>query len=729
MATNEAGAVPGFGSSSASGSNATRESEDLKVHTSDFSEFNFQRHYKGIFLCKIYSKFVVTVRIKHSIAAKIPSTQLMQFLMGLNDSFDVIRSQILVIDPLILVDKAYSLVLRIENQRHGSATLEEVNHNVSMMAKGHSKETCFKLHGYQDWFKETVDNKKKSGNDARALSVVSATTSIPQQEVMNTQSLSIMMSELLQIMKGKAQAEQAQTYFAKIGEFAGCTYMLTMVEDYSRATWTFLMKHKSQTVSLLKNFYQMVLTQFDKKIKTVRTEVVLTATYIVNILPTSVLHWKSPYEVLFQKPVDYTLLKGYKVHDMDDRVMLMSRDVVFHEEIFPYKNVPATEPECPLPVPVLDDDFITTPMHMPDTTPTYDDPSLSVAPTDDIPQLSDAPNQAETSAPILRRSTRQTTNVPICCRWVFKLKLRVDGSIDHYKARLVAKGYSQIEGIGYNESFLPVAKTVTIRLFFAIAAARGWHIHQMDVNNAFLHDYLDEEIFMQPPEGYIVPDGHVCRLKWSLYGLKQASRQWNQEFTTQIVAFGFLQSKHDYFLFNKQSDHDFLVLLLCVDDILVVDSSLNMISEVKQYLDHLFTIKDLGVAKYFLGLEIARSAQGLSVTQSKYIRDIVKDVGLLDARSTTTPLPPGICFIDHAGALLPHPVVYRRLVGCLLYLSFTRPGLSYACQQLSQYLQHPCQQHMEAALHHVHYLKGNQHKGLFFPSQSNLSLTTYSDAD
>ncbi|KAL0340124.1 UNVERIFIED_CONTAM: hypothetical protein Sradi_4529200 [Sesamum radiatum] len=145
-----------------------------------------------------------------------------------------------------------------------------------------------------------------------------------------------------------------------------------------------------------------------------------------------------------------------------------------------------------------------------------------------------------------------------------------------------------------------------------------------------------------------------------------------------------------------------------------------MISKVKQYLDHLFTIKNLGVAKYFLGLEIARSSQSRAGIQSKYIRDIVKDVGMLDARSTTTPLPPGICFADDAGALLPHPNVYSRLVGRFLYLSFTRPSLSYACHQLIQYLQHPCQQHMDAALLLIRYLKGSLHKGLCFPSQSNL---------
>ncbi|KAL0296098.1 UNVERIFIED_CONTAM: Retrovirus-related Pol polyprotein from transposon TNT 1-94 [Sesamum radiatum] len=166
---------------------------------------------------------------------------------------------------------------------------------------------------------------------------------------------------------------------------------------------------------------------------------------------------------------------------------------------------------------------------------------------------------------------------------------------------------------------------------------------------------------MEAPNDYHVPDGHVCRLKRSLYGLKQASRQWNQEFTTQIASFDFVQSKNDYCLFIKTLDLGFLVLLLYVDDILVAGTCRELIDDVKYYLDGLFTIKDLGVAKYFLGLEIARSAMGLLVSQTKYIKDIVHDTGLQNARTTTTPLPPSIKFTTDAGAHLTNLEAYRRL--------------------------------------------------------------------
>ncbi|KAL2230838.1 UNVERIFIED_CONTAM: putative mitochondrial protein [Sesamum indicum] len=121
---------------------------------------------------------------------------------------------------------------------------------------------------------------------------------------------------------------------------------------------------------------------------------------------------------------------------------------------------------------------------------------------------------------------------PIGCKWVYKTKLREDGIVEWHKARLVAKGYMQIEGVDYTERFSPVAKSVTVRLFLALATAFQWPLHQVDINNAFLHEHLDEEIFMTAPEGYSVSPGHACLLKLSMYGLKQASRQWNAEFTS-----------------------------------------------------------------------------------------------------------------------------------------------------------------------------------------------------
>ncbi|KAL0454776.1 UNVERIFIED_CONTAM: Retrovirus-related Pol polyprotein from transposon RE2 [Sesamum latifolium] len=244
--------------------------------------------------------------------------------------------------------------------------------------------------------------------------------------------------------------------------------------------------------------------------------------------------------------------------------------------------------------------------------------------------------------------------------WIYKLKVKPDGTVDRHKARLVAKGYTQMEGIDFFESFSPVAKLVTIRTLLALAASQNWHVHQLDVNNAFVLGNLDEELYMQPPEGYSMPPGHVCKLKKSLYELKHASRQWNQEFNTKMEYFGFKQYKNGYCLIIKSSTVGFLTLLVYVDDILITGPSEELISDVKQCIHELFNIKDLGVAKYFLGIEITCSLHRMFLTQAKYTKDILANVGMEQAKAATTPLPTGIKFTLEAENTLPHPKVYRR---------------------------------------------------------------------
>ena len=235
---------------------------------------------------------------------------------------------------------------------------------------------------------------------------------------------------------------------------------------------------------------------------------------------------------------------------------------------------------------------------------------------------------------------------PIGSKWVYKTKLHPDGTVDRFKARLVAKGYHQIEGIDYNDRFSLVAKLVTVRLFFTIATTKAWPIHQLDINNAFLHGHLLEEVYMLPSDGYTKAAlGQVCRLRRSLYGLKQASRQWNLEFCSKLTQFGFTQSAHDHRLFIKRSSKSFLALLVYVDDVLIIGTSEDDILQVKRFLHSVFSIKDLGYAKYFLGLEIARSPKGMFLHQRKYVLDILSDVGLLHAKTASTPLQRGHKFL------------------------------------------------------------------------------------
>ena len=235
---------------------------------------------------------------------------------------------------------------------------------------------------------------------------------------------------------------------------------------------------------------------------------------------------------------------------------------------------------------------------------------------------------------------------------------------------------------------------------------------------------------MLPPEGYTkaAPD-QVCKLVRSLYGLKQASRQWNLELSRFLVSKGFKQSKSDYSLFSRESHGRYTHILVYVDDLLVSGDDEAGILMIKQALHTAFTIKDLGLVRFFLGIEISKSATGTFLNQRKYTLDILKDAGLTGTKPARFPMPKGLKLSTDIGDPLSNPEIYRRIIGRLLYLTITRPDISYVVQNLSQFLQQPRVPHYQAALHVLRYLKGTPNKGLYYPTDNSLQLVTYSDAD
>ncbi|KAK9143110.1 hypothetical protein Syun_012510 [Stephania yunnanensis] len=211
---------------------------------------------------------------------------------------------------------------------------------------------------------------------------------------------------------------------------------------------------------------------------------------------------------------------------------------------------------------------------------------------------------------------------------------------------------------------------------------------------SFLHGYIFEEVYMKPPQGCAKTlPGQVCSFKRFLYGPKQASRQWNCELTLKLLQFCFLQSTHYPCLFIYCKDDVFLALLVYMDDVLLSGNSDEIIQTVKDYLHQLFTVKDIGQARYFLGIELARSDDGLYINQRKYFLDLLHDAGLSTSKPVATPLPRDCRFDDQSSPLLADPDKFRRLVGRLLYFGFTRPDVTFATQQLSQFVQAPTEQH------------------------------------
>ena len=203
---------------------------------------------------------------------------------------------------------------------------------------------------------------------------------------------------------------------------------------------------------------------------------------------------------------------------------------------------------------------------------------------------------------------------------------------------------------------------------------------------------------MQLPPGYSNPnDPRVCKLKKSIYGLKQASRQWFSKLSTSLLHFRILQAKSDSSLFIRKSTNDFIVVLIYVDDVLIASNTLTALNKVKQYLRMTFPIKDLENLKYFLGIEVARSAKGIVLYQRKYALDILTDSGFSGAKPISFPMESTLKLSTHdASPSLSDLASYRRLIDRLLYLTLTRSDLSYAIQTLSQFMSNPHTMHMQA---------------------------------
>ncbi|XP_026387812.1 uncharacterized protein LOC113282888 [Papaver somniferum] len=302
---------------------------------------------------------------------------------------------------------------------------------------------------------------------------------------------------------------------------------------------------------------------------------------------------------------------------------------------------------------------------------------------------------AEEIGTLDKNGTLSITDLPprkkaIGCKWVYKIKYNFDGSVERYKDRLVVLGNRQVEGVDYHETFAPVAKMVSVRTFLAVTVAQDWELHQMDVHIAFLHGDLDEEVYMQLPPGYsTTSSGKVCRLHRSLYGLRQAPRNWFSKLASALKAFGFIQSYADYSLFTLRQGENSINVLVFVDDLIIVGNNSAAIATFKTYLSRCFHMKDLGPLKYFLGIEISR------------------DDGPLYSDSSQ----------------------YRRLIGRLIYLTITRPELCYSVHVLAQFMQSPRVAHWEAALRVLRYLKSHPGQGIVLRKDSALQLIAYCDSD
>ena len=317
------------------------------------------------------------------------------------------------------------------------------------------------------------------------------------------------------------------------------------------------------------------------------------------------------------------------------------------------------------------------------------------------------------------------------CKWVYKTKHDSNGNVSRHKARLVAKGYAQMQGIDYDETFAPVAKMATLRTILAVGAARRWVLHHMDVKNAFLHGNLEEEVYMCQPPGFEDKNHpeYVCKLKKALYGLKQAPRAWHKELSESLKNLAFKMSKADPSLYVKRKNDCIVVILIYVDDLIIGGDSMDEIRNLKKNLEMQFHMKDLGDLRYFLGIEMIKSEIGIYMLQKQYTTTMLKKYGMLECKPIGVPVDKNYKLRADLGAKIEDVNMYRSMVGSLIYLTITRPDLSYRVGLVSQFMQQPAKSHFDCIRRILRYVKATQNYGLFYRADLDLKLEGYTDAD
>ncbi|GKD02589.1 retrovirus-related pol polyprotein from transposon TNT 1-94 [Tanacetum coccineum] len=275
-------------------------------------------------------------------------------------------------------------------------------------------------------------------------------------------------------------------------------------------------------------------------------------------------------------------------------------------------------------------------------------------------------------------------------KWVYRNKLDENGVVSRNKARLVAQGYNQQEGIDYNETYAPVARLESIRILLAYACALDFKLFQMDVKSAFLNGFINEEVYVAQPPGFIdfAKPNHVYRLKKMLYGLKQAPKAWYDSSTCQELCDDFAMIMHDEFEMSM-----------------------------------------MGELNFFLGLQIKQLEDGIFFNQSKYIKEMLKKFGLEDSKpmkthmSTETKLTK-----DEEGESVDN-TKYRGMISILLYLTASRPDIMFSVCLCARFQEDPKTSHLEAVKRIFRYIKDTTHLGLWYPKGSSIETVVYADYD
>jgi hypothetical protein len=264
----------------------------------------------------------------------------------------------------------------------------------------------------------------------------------------------------------------------------------------------------------------------------------------------------------------------------------------------------------------------------------------------------------------------------------------------------------------------------------SLVVSMGWSLHQIDVKTTFLNGAIEEEVYIEQPQGFEVHsrDTHVSRLKKALYGLKQAPRAWYARIDNYLIRLGFSKSHADPNLYYKVVNNAPMILLLYVDNLFLTGAEC-LITQCKKELASKFDMKDLGLMHYYLGLVVCQKRGKVFVGQGMYAMKIFQKFGTVDCKSMTTPMTTDIRKVKDSDSDLVNPSLYRQLIGSLMYLVNTRPDICFVVNTLSQFQVEPRHEHWIVAKHVLRYICGTLNYGLRYTSSSDIQLHRFTNSD
>ncbi|GJY00733.1 putative ribonuclease H-like domain-containing protein [Tanacetum coccineum] len=298
-------------------------------------------------------------------------------------------------------------------------------------------------------------------------------------------------------------------------------------------------------------------------------------------------------------------------------------------------------------------------------------------------------------------------------KWVYRNKKDERGVVVRNKARLVAQGHRQEEGIDYDEVFAPVARIEAIRIFLAFASYMGFIVYQMDVKSAFLYGKIDEEVYVSQPPGFLDPKypQKVYKVVKALYGLHQAPRAWYATLSTFLLKNGYRRGTIDKTLFIKKDKHDIILVQVYVDDIIFGSTKKSWCDEFEALMKSRFQMSLMGELTFFLGLQVKQKADGIFISQDKYVAEILKKFDFANVKTASTPIETQKPLVKDEEASDVDVHLYRSMIGSLMYLTASRPDIMFAVCACSRFQVTPKSSHLSAVKRIFRYLKGKPKLG------------------